>query len=205
MVEGELSQLPVQFGREPKKHPFRRTRGGSAPSDGCACQRGPHHALRRQGWISGPGDRAEGGGLQVFGKTGRNGRINVSPDHPLDQTFWLFCALSTALRKRSKSLAALWASSKSFESRSSTPSNSTRSRPGWRSTSGGAKSRDSPHAKGLARYPAISGLFGNRSAAMGLGPGGRLDSLSFTGRRGCVRLLDAEYFCSFSYIRGLDP
>ena len=105
MVEGELSQLPVQFGREPKKHPFRRTRGGSAPSDGCACQRGPHHALRRQGWISGPADRAEGGGLQVFGKTGRNGRINVSPDHPLDQTFWLFCALSTALRKRSKSLA----------------------------------------------------------------------------------------------------
>ena len=52
---------------------------------------------------------------------------------------------------------------------------------------------------------AISGLFGNRSAAMGLGPGGRLDSLSFTGRRGCVLLLDAEYFCSFSYIRGLDP
>ena len=68
-----------------------------------------------------------------------------------------------------------------------------------------AKSRYSPHAEGLARCPAISGLFGNRSAAMGLGPGGRLDSLSFTGRRGCVPLLDTEYFCSFSYIWGLDP
>ena len=37
----------------------------------------------------------------------------MSPDYRADQTFWLFCALSTALRKRSKSCAALWASSKS--------------------------------------------------------------------------------------------
>ena len=120
MVEGELSQLPVQFGREPEQHPFRRTRGGSAPSGGCACQRGPHHALRWQGWISGPGDAS----------TCRRTIERIKPS-----------GCSVRFRQRCGSaqnpVPHCGRARRVFESRSSTPSNSTRSWPGWRSTSGG--------------------------------------------------------------------
>ena len=51
----------------------------------------------------------------------------------------------------------------------------------------------------------VSGLFGNRSAMMVLGPGGRFDRHSFTGNGSRIPFLDAEFSYNFSYIRGFDP
>ena len=53
IVEGELTQLMVQFGWEPEQHPFRCTRAGycSASSGRCAYQHRPLYAQRQKGWF----------------------------------------------------------------------------------------------------------------------------------------------------------
>ena len=53
IVEGELTQLMVQFGWEPEQHPFRYTRAGTArrPRGRCAYQHRPLYALRQKGWF----------------------------------------------------------------------------------------------------------------------------------------------------------